>query len=175
MSSESASRIVGIAANRVVPPNVDISPSLECLAHWCLLKYLLAAEFTTVLILEPSDEREDESLWGLIKGLASATRMDVEEGLGGRRLRFRGDGKRMTFDCGGIFKIETGEGMDRETLGRLLGFTNESIFVAVRDLNKISRNVLDGVAYNLSCNPIFQCVGGILPGATDPLEPYRAE
>lgn len=130
-------------------------------AMWALINWLAAPLNTMVLVTSTTLKDSRRRIWGSVREYFQA-----RQGLPGKLVDSYGlirlddpSGKFQGSDRCGISLIAAEKKMEKEAVGKLIGFKNQRVIMVADELPELSSAILEACYGNLSRNPEFQLLG----------------
>lgn len=136
------------------------SGKTDTLAVWGLLNWFVAPLATMVLVTSTSLKESRKRIWGSIREYFLAA-----EGFPGKLVDSIGqitcgsEEGLVTSDKAGLALIAGDKSKETESIGKLIGFKNQRVFLLADELPELSENLIKAATSNLSGRPYFQMVG----------------
>lgn len=130
-------------------------------AIWAIINWLAMPLETMVLVTSTSLKDSRKRIWGSIREYFTA-----RPGLPGKLVDSYGQirledpsGEFSGSDRCGISLVAAEKKMEKEAVGKLIGFKNSRVLLIADELPEISEAILEAAYGNLSRNPFFQLIG----------------
>jgi hypothetical protein len=130
-------------------------------AIWAIINWLASPLNTMVLVTSTSLKDSRKRIWGSIREYFTA-----RPGLPGKLVDSYGlirledpTGEYKGSDRCGIALIAAAEKMEKDAVGKLIGFKNARVLLIADELPELSEAILEAAYGNLSKNPFFQLIG----------------
>lgn len=130
-------------------------------AIWAIINWLASPLETMVLVTSTSLKDSRKRIWGSIREYFMA-----RPGLPGKLVDSYGQirlsdpsGEFAGSDRCGISLVAAEKKMEKEAVGKLIGFKNSRVLLIADELPEISEAILEAAYGNLSRNPFFQLIG----------------
>lgn len=146
---------------RFLLDDFTVTHNTDFAAMWALINWLAAPLNTMVLVTSTTLKDSRRRIWGSVREYFQA-----RQGLPGKLVDSYGlirlddpSGKFQGSDRCGISLIAAEKKMEKEAVGKLIGFKNQRVIMVADELPELSSAILEACYGNLSRNPEFQLLG----------------